>query len=295
MSAYRRVKISRLFRCELIVLALAPAMIAGPALAQSTPAPIDSKPQPEPTASTPQPAPTAPAPTASGILHEPPASTPIEDPLEPVNRKLFAIDLWVNKTFAGPGRILPTAIWIPRPVRHGLYNVFDNLEEPATVANNMMQTKFKRGAEAAARFGVNSTVGVFGIFDVATKMHLRRTREDFGQTLAIWGITAGPYIYVPISGPTTVRDSLGGLVDGLFLPNHWLPMTIWEQEGQNLVHYVVQPSTIGIRQVARGAAEAGATHDEYATLRQLYYDQRADQIADRPNLADDPVLAIPDD
>ena len=279
MSAYQRVKISRLLRRELAVAALAPAILAGPALADSAPG------EAAPTTQT--------APTAASVLHEPPASTPIEDPLEPANRKLFAVDLWVNKTLAGPGRILPMAIWIPSPVRHGLFNVFDNLEEPATVANNLMQAKFRRGAVSAGRFTVNSTVGVFGVFDVAAKMRLNRTREDFGQTLAIWGITAGPYFYVPLSGPTTVRDSLAGFVDGLFLPNHWLPVTIWEEQSANLVHFWVKPSTIGIRQVARGAAEAGATHDEYATLRQLYYDQRADQIADRPNLADDPVPEIP--
>jgi|WetSurMetagenome_2_1015567.scaffolds.fasta_scaffold143188_2 phospholipid-binding lipoprotein MlaA len=280
MSAYRRVKIIGWFRFELIAAALAPAILAGPALADSGPG---------------SEAPASPPPSSvSKILQEPPASTPVEDPLEPVNRRLFAVDLWVNKTLAGKGRILFNSKWIPHPVRHGLYNMFDNLEEPGTVANDLMQTKFKQGAEAAGRFAVNSTVGVFGVFDPATKMHMERTREDFGQTLAIWGITAGPYVYIPISGPTTVRDSLGGIVDGLFLPNHWLPMTIWETQGANLVHYVVKPSTIGIRQVARGAAEAGATHDEYATLRQLYYDQRADQIADRPNLADDPVPEIPE-
>jgi phospholipid-binding lipoprotein MlaA len=278
MSARRRVKISCLFRCELIAAALAPALMAGPALADTGPGPAPTAP-PQPSA------------IFAPFLHEP-ASPPVEDPLEPVNRRLFAVDVWVNKTLAGKGRILPTARWIPVPVRHGLYNMFDNLEEPVTVANDLMQTKFKQCAESAGRFAVNSTVGVFGVFDPATKMHLERTREDFGQTLAIWGITPGPYIYIPISGPTTVRDSLGGVVDGMFLPNHWLPMTIWETQGANLVHYVVKPATIGIRQVARGAAEAGATSDEYATLRKLYYDQRADQIADRPNLADDPVPEI---
>lgn len=271
-------KVRRGCRFGVVAVAFASAAMTGSAWAAEPPPPTpDGAPSPES------------SPSVFAALHEAPAQTPIEDPIEPINRRLFHIDLWVNKHLAGKGHILPTAKWIPVKLKHGLYNFFDNLEQPATVANDLMQVKLGKGAESAGRFAVNSTVGVFGVFDVATKMRLARTREDFGQTLAIWGITAGPYIYVPFSGPTTVRDSLGGLVDSFFLPDHWLPLTIWEDQGINLVHFVVKPATISIRQVARGAAEAGDTKDEYATLRQLYYDQRADQIADRPNLADDPV------
>ncbi len=219
---------------------------------------------------------------------------PMEDPLEPVNRRLFKVDRWINDVVAGKGRIIFTAKWIPAPVREGLYNAFDNLDEPATAANDALQAKPGKGAVTVARFAVNSTLGGLGIFDVASKMGLKRTREDFGQTLAVWGITAGPYVYVPITGPTTARDGLAGLVDNVFLPGHWFPMTNWERRGLKVVNVVVQPSTIGIRQVATGAAEAGDTQDEYATLRQLYYDQRADQIADRPNLADNPVASFPE-
>lgn len=219
---------------------------------------------------------------------------PMEDPLEPLNRRSFKVDRWINDTLAGRGRILFTAIWIPAPLREGLYNAFDNLDEPGTAANDLLQIKPKKSAESVARFAVNSTLGGLGVFDVASKIGLKRTREDFGQTLAIWGITAGPYIYVPITGPTTARDTMAGFVDNLFLPGHWFPMTTYERHGLHVLNVIVKPSTIGIRQVARGAAEAGDTNDEYATLRQLYYDQRADQIADRPNLADNPVASFPE-
>ena len=219
---------------------------------------------------------------------------PVEDPLEPVNRRLFKVDAWINNVLAGRGRILLTAAWIPSPMREGLYNAFDNLDETGTAANDVLQAKPRKGALTIARFAVNSTAGALGVFDVASKMGLKRTREDFGQTLAIWGITAGPYVYVPITGPTTARDSIASFVDNLFLPGHWFPMTTVERHGLHVLNLVVKPSTIGIRQVARGAAEAGDTSDEYATLRQLYYDQRADQIADRPNLADDPVASFPE-
>ena len=219
---------------------------------------------------------------------------PMEDPMEPVNRRMFRTDEWINNVLAGKGRLIFTAWWIPAPVREGLYNAFDNLDEPGTAANDVLQAKPKRGAITVARFAVNTTIGALGVFDVASRLGLKRTREDFGQTLAMWGITAGPYVYVPILGPTTARDGVAGVVDNLFVPGHWFPMTTWERNGVHGLSLVVQPSTIGIRQVARGAAEAGDTRDEYATVRQLYFDQRADQIADRPNLADNPVSSFPE-
>ena len=239
------------------------------------------------------------APAAAATASLPPDKAqleagPMEDPLEPLNRRAFKVDRWVNDVLAGKGRILFTAIWIPAPLREGLYNAFDNLDEPGTAANDILQAKPRKSAESVARFAVNSTLGGLGVFDVASKVGLKRTREDFGQTLAIWGITAGPYIYVPITGPTTARDTMAGFVDNLFLPGHWFPMTTYERHGLHVLNVIVKPSTIGIRQVARGASEAGDTRDEYATLRQLYYDQRADQIADRPNLADNPVSSFPE-
>ncbi len=226
----------------------------------------------------------------------PPMPPPIDvnDPLEPVNRTMFRVDSGINRLLAGKFRIIGTVKWIPAPVREGLFNAFDNLEEPATFANDLFQRKPAKAVKAAGRFGINTTIGVAGVFDLASKLGVKRAREDFGQTLAVYGVKAGPYIYLPLSGPLTLRDGLGGFVDGYFSPRHWLPMTRLERQGVSVVKYGVQPSTIGIRQVARGAAVAGETRDEYATLRQLYYDQRAAQIADQPNLADDPVSAFPE-
>lgn len=228
------------------------------------------------------------------LTPEPPTPAPVEDPLEGFNRGMFSVDLTVNRLLAGRGRVLAMAKWIPVPVREGLYNAFDNLQEPDTFANDLLQRKLRRAATSGARFAVNSTIGGLGVLDVAKKMGLKRTREDFGQTLAMWGVTPGPYIYLPFAGPTTFRDAVAGPVDGMFLPGHWFPETTWERGAIKVVQFAIAPSTVGIRQVARGAAEAGDTDDEYATLRQLYYDQRADQIADRHNLADDPVAAFPE-
>ena len=256
-------------------LALMLAACAGPALAEAAP------PLPGPPAAGP------------GAASEPPAAR-FEDPLERVNRRMFGVDLTINRLLAGRGRILAMAKWIPAPAREGLYNAFNNLDEPGTLANDLLQRKFRRAIGTGARFAVNSTIGGLGVVDVASRIGLKRTREDFGQTLAKWGMTSGPYLFVPIAGPTDFRDAASGIVDGLFLPGHWFPMTTWERQGMKVAQLGVSPSTVGIRQVARGAAEAGDTKDEYATLRQLYFDQRADQIADRPNLADNPVAAFPE-
>jgi phospholipid-binding lipoprotein MlaA len=266
-------------RSLVVLVVLSLAMGVRPALAADPAQPDD-------------PAQAALAPTPAAETEPPPA--PIEDPLEPFNRGMFAIDLTINKLFAGKGRVLAMAKWIPVPVREGLYNAFNNLEEPDTLANDLLQRKLHKAIQTGGRFAINSTVGGLGVIDVASRMGLKRTREDFGQTLATWGITSGPYLFFPIVGPTTFRDALASPVDGLFLPGHWFPETTWERGGIKFVRLVVQPSTVGIRQVARGAAEAGDTDDEYATLRQLYFDQRADQIADRPNLADNPVAAFPE-
>ena len=115
-----------------------------------------------------------------------PEPAQISDPLETLNRGMFGVDSAVNRLVAGPTRILGTVKWVPRPVRHGLFNAFENLEEPATLANDLMQRKVRRAGETTALFGVNLTVGVGGAFDIAKRIGLKRTREDFGQTLALY-------------------------------------------------------------------------------------------------------------
>ncbi len=159
------------------------------------------------------PAAATPTPPEEAALGAPP-----DDPFEPVNRVLFRADLVANRLLAGKGRILTAPIWIPAPVRAGLYNAFQNLEEPATFANDLFQKKAARAGQTSARFAVNSTVGVLGVIDVAKKLGLERTREDFGQTLAVYGVKSGPYIFLPFAGPTSLRDAGGGVVDNQFSP-----------------------------------------------------------------------------
>ena len=234
------------------------------------------------------------APAIAAPVEEPVAApAPPLDPLEPVNRVLFGIDRTANRLLAGKGRVLTAPAWIPAPVKAGVFNVFQNLQEPATFANDLFQRKAGRAVTTTGRFAVNSTVGVFGIFDVASKLGLERTREDFGQTLAVYGVSAGPYLFLPFSGPTSVRDTAAGWVDGHFSPLGWVDMTSMKRRAINVTRHTLHPSTLNIRQEARTAAAHHETKDEYAMVRELYLAQREAQIHDEPNLADHPVLMTP--
>jgi len=134
------------------------------------------------------------------------------DPLEPVNRVIFTFndtaDRYVIRPVAKGYNVV-----VPKPVRTGIGNFFNNWTYPITIVNSFLQGKFKQGASDTGRFLVNSTIGLLGIFDPATKMNLPEHDEDFGQTFARWGVPQGPYIVIPILGPATFRSGVGLLAD----------------------------------------------------------------------------------
>jgi phospholipid-binding lipoprotein MlaA len=142
------------------------------------------------------------------------------DPWEGFNRDLFAVHEAVDQAVLEPVARGYRAI-TPSPLRQGVLNFLRNLRSPVIFANDVLQGEFGRAGTTAARFGVNTTIGVAGLFDPATSMGLDRHDEDFGQTLAVWGVDAGPYIFVPLLGPTTVRDGAGRIVDIVFDPLTW--------------------------------------------------------------------------
>ena len=234
------------------------------------------------------PAAAAGAPEPAQTLERPPY-----DPFEPVNRVMFKVDRLANNLVAGKGRIVTAPGWVPEPVRAGVYNVFQNLGEPATFANDLFQVKVAKAVNTSGRFAINSTVGVLGILDVAKKLGMERTSEDFGQTLGVYGVRNGPYIFLPFTGPSSLRDTAGGVVDGYFSPLGWVDMTTVKRKALSATRGVLRPQTLSIRQEARRAAQAGESRDEYAMLRELYFAQRQAQIHDEPNLADHPILMTP--
>lgn len=130
-----------------------------------------------------------------------------EDPWETFNRRVFrfndAVDRWTLKPIAkGYQKVTPDV------VETGVNNFFRNLGETHNLANNVLQFKLRDAGIDTARFFFNTTFGLLGVFDVATKMGLQRNDEDFGQTLGAWGVQSGPYLVLPFLGPSTVRDAV---------------------------------------------------------------------------------------
>lgn len=140
----------------------------------------------------------------------PPREEANPDPLEPMNRAVYRFndvaDRYVGKPVArGYEKVTPAV------VRQGIGNFLDNLRYPITIVNDLLQGKLRQGGADLARFAINTTVGIFGVFDPATAAGLRENDEDFGQTLAVWGLGEGPYLMMPIFGPYTVGSAIGDL------------------------------------------------------------------------------------
>jgi len=146
------------------------------------------------------------------------------DPWEPYNEKIFdfnhnVFDRYVLKPVA------TTWDYLPDPVQESLGNAFDNIGMPRRLVNNLLQAKFKGAGTELARFGINTTAGVVGLFDVAKKVGLEKSDADTGQTLGIWGVGPGPYLILPLLPPLTARDAFGFLADTAMNPlNYFIPL-----------------------------------------------------------------------
>jgi len=185
------------------------------------------------------------------------------DPWEPYNEKMFSfnhdiLDRYVLKPVA--------TVWdyLPDPVQEGLGNAFDNVAMPRRVVNNLLQAKFKGAGTEVARFGVNTTVGVVGFFDVAKKWGFEKSDADTGQTLGKWGVGPGPYFILPLLPPLTVRDAFGLVGDVAMDPiNYFAPLAASfgrragdtvNSRSQNLELYEsVEESTVDLYSAVRNA------------------------------------------
>ena len=130
----------------------------------------------------------------------------INDPFEDINRVTFEFNESLDRNFLKP--VAQTYSKTPKPIKKGITNFFNNLEEVETTVNQVLQGKPKLAINDLTRFVINSTIGLGGFIDVATKMGLTRHEEDFDQTLALWGVPSGPYIMLPALGPSSLRDTL---------------------------------------------------------------------------------------
>jgi phospholipid-binding lipoprotein MlaA len=139
-------------------------------------------------------------------------SADVRDPWESMNRSVYNFNEVLDNAAIKPAAKLYTAV-LPSPVRTGVHNFIGNLGDVWTLANTAMQLKGQAAAETLMRISVNTFFGLGGVLDVASEMRLEKRNEDFGQTLGYWGVKSGPYVVLPIFGPSTLRDTLATPID----------------------------------------------------------------------------------
>ncbi len=164
-----------------------------------------------------------------GCATPPPADDPealteyraTNDPLEPTNRALFEVHEAVDRAVLEPVARAYRAV-VPPPVRTGVHNFLGNLRSPVVLVNDLLQGNRERAEITLGRLMINSTVGLAGLIDVAAMIGVPGHSEDFGQTLAVWGMGEGPYLFIPLLGPSNPRDLAGFVVDVLTNPFTWV-------------------------------------------------------------------------
>ena len=134
------------------------------------------------------------------------------DPLEPFNRGMYHFNDTVDRAVVKPVATAYRDV-LPSPVRTGVTNFFANLQDAWSIVNNSLQLKVEAAGDSLVRFGVNTFLGIGGVLDIASEMQIERHTEDFGQTLGYWGVGAGPYLVLPLLGPSTVRDTAASPVN----------------------------------------------------------------------------------
>jgi phospholipid-binding lipoprotein MlaA len=203
----------------------------------------------------------------------------INDPLEPFNRVMYALnsvlDGMIMKPLAIAWRLL-----LPDPVREGVDHVFTNLKSPITLVNHALQGEPSRAATTLGRFLINTTMGILGIFDVATELGLPGEETTFNETLAVWGVNTGPYLIIPLLGPSSLRHIVGMGADYFFQPydyyfdgdhhhgDSWVPWAIIGVEAIHKRNLVLE----SVDDVVANSA------DPYATFRSAYFQYQAYRI-----------------
>lgn len=205
------------------------------------------------------------------------------DPYEGFNRAMFSVNEGFDTVVSKPLAKGYDAV-APLPVKAGVGNFFGNVGDLWTGVNNGLQGKIGDGASDIGRLLINSTVGILGLFDVASELGLEKHEEDFGQTLATWGVGDGGYLFWPVLGPRTVRDTAGFVVDAYADPVLWGIDDIPVRNSAYVVRFVdIRASLLPSDKVVDEAAI-----DKYAYIRDAYLQRRRSQIFDgRPPRVDD--------
>ncbi len=212
----------------------------------------------------------------------------LNDPLEPTNRVGYAINDALDTVILEPAARAYRFV-VPAPVRTGVDNVLDNLGTPVKLGNDMLAGKPRRAGDTTMRFLINTTAGMLGFFDVASGLGFKKHDTDFGLTLGSWGVDEGPYLFLPILGPSSPREATGFVADIVIDPFTWVGQgtTVkalgWARTGTGAVNArekVLDP----VEQTKKTAL------DPYATFRSLYRQYRA---ASLQKLRDDNRATIP--
>jgi phospholipid-binding lipoprotein MlaA len=203
------------------------------------------------------------------------------DPWEPMNRGIFefndGLDRALFKPVAEGYRFV-----LPDPIREGIRNFFSNLQDPWIALNQLLQGKFEPAVNDMSRFLWNSTIGLLGIFDWATDMRLPKHNEDFGQTLAVWGVDSGPYFVIPVLGPSSVRDASGTFV-GAFAYLPWMGPKWLDHD--NYLGWSISLTALDFVQTRANLLDVTdvleeAALDRYSFVRDAYFQRRRNLIYD---------------
>lgn len=199
------------------------------------------------------------------------------DPFEPLNRGLYAVHRQLDRYVVRPVMVVYVTI-LPRPVRSGLRNAAANLGEPITFVNDVLTVRPRRASRTVTRFAANSSIGLLGLFDPADRMGYPRHTSDFGQTLARYGVGPGPYLFIPVLGPSSLRDTVGRFAD-----SYADPVNMVHFDGDTAVR-IARPAVYGLELRSDfdsdiQALDTTAT-DPYVTLRSAYMQNRQSFISD---------------
>ncbi len=189
------------------------------------------------------------------------------DPLERFNRAVFKLNRGVDRAVARPAAKVYVAV-TPKPVRAGVSNFMQNIGYPVTIANDLLQGKPLQMTRDLGRLLVNTTLGVGGLFDPATKMGLVANDEDFGQTLGKWGLHPGPYLMLPLLGPATIRDTFGRAGDVAITPRSYV-------KDDTTRYAVLALDLVDTRaQLLDADATLDSSFDPYGFVRDAYLQRR---------------------
>ena len=210
------------------------------------------------------------------------ASLPLQDPNEDANRQVLAMNQEMLRPVAKAVQTI-----VPRPVHDRVHDFNSNLKEPRIFVNNLLQGRFEAASKTAARFAVNTTFGIGGLVDLASREGLPQQTGDFGQTLFVWGVGEGPYMVRPYWGPTTTRDAVGDVVDRFGDPAGLL-------FGTQLGIAITTASLDTVDRLGQLKMAEDASIDFYTFLRSSYYQTRRAELREAlglPDAVDSPATA----